>query len=79
MVQGRGTVLTGFGIGASLMYFLDPERGRRRRALVRDQLAHTIRLTRDAAGATRRDVGHRTAGPVASLGSLLRRKRRGCG
>lgn len=33
-------VLGAFAIGALAMYFLDPVSGRRRRALLRDQLAH---------------------------------------
>jgi uncharacterized membrane protein len=71
MLQDRQAVLTGFGLGAALMYFLDPSRGRRRRALVRDQMAHTSRMIRDAAGATGRDVAHRTSGSVASLRALF--------
>jgi uncharacterized membrane protein len=47
MLQDRGAMLTGLGLGLGLMYFFDPERGRRRRALVRDQTAHAARLTRD--------------------------------
>jgi hypothetical protein len=74
MLQDRGAVLTGLGIGLGLMYFLDPERGRRRRALVRDQVAHAARITGDAAGATRRDVAHRASGTVASVRGTFRRK-----
>ena len=32
------TLLAGFGAGLALMYFLDPERGRQRRQLLRDRL-----------------------------------------
>jgi uncharacterized membrane protein len=67
MLQDRGAMLTGLGIGLGLMYFLDSERGRRRRALVRDRLAHGARITRDAAGATSRDVAHRVSGTAAAL------------
>ena len=33
-------ILGAVGIGAALMYFLDPDSGRRRRALVQDQFTH---------------------------------------
>lgn len=72
MLQYRGAMLTGLGIGLGLMYFLDPERGRRRRALIRDQVAHGARITRDAAGATSRDVAHRASGTVAALRGRFR-------
>jgi hypothetical protein len=74
MVQDRGAMLTGLGIGLGLMYFLDPERGRRRRALVRDQLAHGARITRNAAGATGRDMAHRASGTAAALRGRFRRE-----
>jgi uncharacterized membrane protein len=51
------------------MYFLDPERGRRRRAVVRDQLARASRVTADAAAATSRDLVQRAAGVTARLRS----------
>jgi osmotically-inducible protein OsmY len=66
-LRGRGALLTGLGIGAGLMFFLDPERGRRRRALVRDQFVHSARVGGDAAGATRRDLMHRATGVAARL------------
>lgn len=34
------SLVTSLAIGAGLMYYLDPDRGRRRRALVRDQWIH---------------------------------------
>ncbi len=68
------SVLTGLGIGAGLMYFLDPERGRRRRALVRDRLAHASTLAGSAAGATRRDLAHRASGAAARMRGALRRR-----
>jgi uncharacterized membrane protein len=64
----RGSLATGIGLGAALMYWLDPQGGRRRRALVRDQLAHAVRVGGDALGATSRDVKHRTYGTAAQLG-----------
>jgi uncharacterized membrane protein len=72
MFENRGSVLTGMGLGMGLMYLLDPNRGRRRRALIRDRMTHASRLTRDAAGATGRDVAHRATGAVARLRGGLR-------
>ena len=53
------------GIGASLMYVLDPLYGRRRRSLVRDQLTHFATVADEALGVTARDVTNRARGLVA--------------
>jgi uncharacterized membrane protein len=55
----------GAGVGAGLMYLLDPDRGRRRRALARDQTVHYLHETADATGTAARDLGHRGMGLVA--------------
>ena len=67
MWENRASVLTGLGLGAGLMYFLDPSRGARRRALMRDRVTHASRLAGDAAGATGRDMAHRAAGTAARI------------
>jgi uncharacterized membrane protein/uncharacterized protein YjbJ (UPF0337 family) len=54
------------GLGAGLMYYLDPGWGRRRRALVRDQLAHGWNEFQCAVGVTSRDLSNRTRGLVAA-------------
>lgn len=54
--------LGGLGLGAALMYWLDPDRGRRRRALLRDSLVHAQYVLQHAAGKTSRDAGHRAYG-----------------
>jgi uncharacterized membrane protein len=66
MLDTRGA-LTGLGLGIGLMYFLDSARGARRRARVRDRLAHAARVAGDSAGATARDVAHRTSGIAARV------------
>jgi hypothetical protein len=57
--------------GAGLMYLLDPDGGRRRRARVRDRLVRAAHRTGDAVDATSRDVGNRARGVVAELRSRL--------
>lgn len=59
-----------FGLGAGLMYFFDPTSGRRRRALVRDQvvgLGHDIRDQTDALAAQFRDKARRVQATVRSV------------
>jgi hypothetical protein len=67
MLLARGTVLTGLGVGAGLMFFLDPDRGARRRALVKDKLVRSVNLSSDALEAATRDLSHRTTGVIAHL------------
>jgi len=62
----RSTML-GAGLGAGLMFLLDPDRGVRRRSLVRDKVIRARHKTRDVLNATRRDVGHRIEGVAAEL------------
>jgi hypothetical protein len=74
MQQERATLLAGLGLGfgAGLMYFLDPERGRRRRALARDRVVRVAHVGSDAMGATGRDVAQRVSGTTARLRGALR-------
>jgi uncharacterized membrane protein len=73
MLQERGALLTGLGVGVGLMYFLDAKRGGRRRALVRDQVTHSLNAGADATAATGRDLAHRAAGAAARVRGTLRR------
>jgi hyperosmotically inducible periplasmic protein len=59
--------LLGLGFGAALMYFLDPDNGRRRRALVREKSAHYAREARDRQAGLLRHAGNRARGAVASV------------
>lgn len=61
--------LIGASLGAGLMFLLDPARGARRRALIRDKVVRVSRKTRDAAGATGRDIRNRMHGVRARTGS----------
>jgi hypothetical protein len=64
-------VLSAAVAGAGLMYLLDPERGRRRRTLVRDRLTRAAHRTGRAVDATFRDVTNRARGVVAELRGRL--------
>jgi hypothetical protein len=75
MAKARGGIATGLGLGVGLMYFLDPDRGARRRARVRDQLMHASRCTSEFAGVAKRDLTHRLSGVAARLRSLGDRRR----
>jgi hypothetical protein len=59
--------LTCCGLGAGLMYLFDPDRGRRRRALARDRLVHSVHQAEDAIGVVTRDVANRARGLVAEF------------
>ena len=69
---GRAFV-AGAGFGALAMYVLDPQGGRRRRALARDQAIHVLNKGRDAVDATARDMANRARGVVAEARALVRR------
>ena len=60
-------LIAGLGLGWGLGQVLDPARGRRRRAMVRDKLVSAAHAVGDAVDTTSRDVGNRTRGVVAEL------------
>jgi hypothetical protein len=62
------------GLGAGVMYFLDPDKGRRRRALVRDRMVSLMDDVEEALGKTSSDVANRAGGLVAEMRSLMDRK-----
>ncbi len=59
------------GIGAGLMYYFDPDRGRRRRALVRDQFDHQLHQLDTLSRKAGRDTRNRAQGLVAEGRALL--------
>jgi uncharacterized membrane protein len=71
-MMNRGSVLAGVGLGVSLIYFLDPARGARRRGRIRDITVHAAAATKSGVGKTGRDAWHRAYGTAASLRSLVR-------
>jgi BON domain len=63
--------LAGAAFGAGMMYALDPDAGRRRRAFTRDQLTRARTRTRETASATARDLLNRSYGIMAEARSRL--------
>lgn len=67
------TFAAGITVGAGAVYFLDPELGRRRRALFRDRLGRLERQAQEDVDAAARDLSNRARGAVARLESRLER------
>lgn len=63
--------LAGAAFGAGMMYALDPDAGKRRRALTRDQLVRARVKTRETASATARDLLNRSYGIMSGARSRL--------
>jgi ElaB/YqjD/DUF883 family membrane-anchored ribosome-binding protein len=61
-VRSGVALLAGVGGGLALMFFFDPDEGRRRRALLRDQLTKWTRIGRRTAEGTAKDFRNRTVG-----------------
>lgn len=66
------TLLAGIGIGAILMYIFDPDEGRRRRALLRDQIVSCMNETSDIVGKKSRDLRNRAQGVIAQTTKTFR-------
>jgi BON domain-containing protein len=72
-MRGSGKLLSGVLLGAGAMYLLDPDRGARRRSLMRDQGLRASRKLGQGARAAARDVRNRSAGAAAGLTSRMKR------
>jgi uncharacterized membrane protein len=65
-------MINGMLIGAGLMYYMDPDKGRRRRTLLLDQLAGSARDLNQGMDASIRDLRHRSYGVLAETRSKFR-------
>jgi osmotically-inducible protein OsmY len=68
----RLAVLAGLGLGAGAMFILDPARGRRRRAFLRDKAIHLTRVSGCTLGKTSRDLRNRAIGLISETRSSLK-------
>ncbi|HEU5235831.1 MAG TPA: BON domain-containing protein [Pyrinomonadaceae bacterium] len=64
-------VVSGVGLGAALMYIFDPDRGKRRRALLRDKVEAAANKVGDTAGKMGRDLRNRASGVVAETKAIF--------
>ena len=71
-MKNRENLILGMILGAGLMYLLDPDRGRRRRALIRDQVVHGAHEIEDFGGeiaSKARHLRNRARGAMAETRS----------
>lgn len=64
-------MLSGLAIGALTMFLMDPDRGRRRRALARDKIYSAKVRTRKRIEAGSRDLANRAKGLQAEASHIL--------
>ncbi|TFW05385.1 YtxH domain-containing protein [Oxalobacteraceae bacterium OM1] len=62
----------GFALGALAMYMLDPDRGTRRRALVRDKLTSAASSARDTLDSQSKQLADRARGLSAEVSRSVR-------
>ena len=65
------TLLTTIGLGAGLMYFLDPQHGNRRRAMVRDKANSFVNNIDDSIDRAMEDARNRTRGMLSEMTARL--------
>lgn len=70
MNKGIG-LITSLGLGAGMMYLLDPERGNRRRKLLSDQVNSLLSQSDNAVSKTSRDLSNRVQGLMAEIKSMV--------
>src|SRR5262245_44402280 len=68
----RFGLLGGSALGAALMYWLDPQSGRRRRSVARGKVVHAAAELGDGTRVTAIDLAHRARGLVAAASSAVR-------
>src|SRR4051794_29510197 len=70
--MNRNALLAGAGLGALLMFVADPDRGARRRALIRDKAVRGARVSGRVLAAKVTDLGNRSRGVAASAWGSIR-------
>ncbi|MGE5524902.1 MAG: SRPBCC family protein [Rhodospirillaceae bacterium] len=60
--------------GGALVYWFDRDRGRARRARMRDKFARGLRVARESVDAGTRDIAQRSSGIASAVGSLAQQR-----
>jgi hypothetical protein len=68
---GAGFLIAGVGIGAGCMYLMDPDRGRSRRALLRNKTSSAYREVRMSLETAKADLANRARGLLAQAKSAV--------
>src|SRR5687768_6512180 len=71
-MRGEGKFISGLLVGLGVAYLLDPDRGARRRALVRDKAVRAGHKLADGVEARASDLRNRTKGAAAELRSRFK-------
>lgn len=71
-MNNKTAIVGAVGLGAALMYFFDPDRGSRRRALVRDKVEAAGNKATIYAEKMSRDIRNRAYGMAAETKALFR-------
>src|SRR5215203_5435823 len=66
-----GWLLVGAGLGALVTYLMDPDRGRRRQAMLRDQVVHARHVVAHAVPKKMRHAQNRLQGMQHEIGGVL--------
>ena len=74
MFKGQGKLILGLLLGAGLMWLLDPDRGARRRTLLRDRSRRASRRLGEELEGTARDLRNRSSGAVAEIAARFRQE-----
>jgi hypothetical protein len=74
-MRDTGVMLLGAGVGAGLMFLLDPKGGNRRRSLVRDKIFSLGRDAVDSASRRSQDVLNRARGEMLEWWQGVRERR----
>lgn len=66
------TLVGGLGLGAALMYIFDPDRGKRRRAMIREKVESAGNKAGDKASKMGQNLRNRASGMIAETRSMFR-------